>query len=104
MSLKNGGKVDKDYVPTLEEFEQSAQEHAADVGMEGVDEGPDSVLVENRKMLEDANKQMDTIARPADHPYYLRSLEHPGGPAGMRLEEGSSGPFGEQHLVDSDSL
>ena len=49
-------------------------EESEDDGDEGVYEGQDSVLADRKTGDDD---EMDTIARTAEHPYYLRSLTQP---------------------------
>ncbi len=68
---------DEDYDPVAD---SDSEEEGAE-SQEGVEEGAESVLIENRAMIED-EYTMDTIARTVSHPYYLRSLHQP--------EEGSS--------------
>ena len=65
-------KDDEDYDPVVD---SDSEEEGAEF-QEGVEEGAESVLIENRAMIED-DYTMDTIARSVSHPYYLRSLHQP---------------------------
>ena len=73
LSKENGGQVDEEYIPTLEEVKQFLEDNEEDFS-EGADEGSDSVLVWNRKMG-GANEQMNTTDRAVTPSYHLRSLE-----------------------------
>ena len=81
---KVGGQEEKDeeWTPQQTDEGEVEEEEEEEGGVEGVAEGRDSVLTTEASLQ--STDEMDTIARTADHSYYLRSLHKPEMTAGLR--------------------